>query len=140
MANPALPDQRAQPFGIDDLNRFAFDAQQPLDLEARQQATDGLQPKPEIAADVRAAHPQVKPRSGKSERLIAPPQVEKERSDPLLRPHGSQEDERIAVGLDLLIHQAVQPVLEAGDAKRQLLQRLERNLADFRIFEREGIR
>src|SRR4029450_9041053 len=55
IANSALPDQRAQILGIDDLNRLAFDAQQPFDLEARQEATYGLQPKPEIAADVGAA-------------------------------------------------------------------------------------
>src|SRR5215475_15737635 len=98
----ALSDQRMQSLHIENLHRLAFDAHQSLDLKPRQQPAHRLEPKSEIAADVGAAHPQHEPRCRESQRLIALPEIEKERRDSFLRAHSSQQHQRVALGLDLL--------------------------------------
>src|SRR5690606_3634078 len=112
---------------------------QPLGLEAGQDAAHGLEFQAEQAADLLARHAQQEAVSREPARVQPLRQVDQERGQPFFGPHRPEQQHQRTLALDLAGEHPEQFALQRRLAACQRIELLERDLDDFAVLERDRI-
>src|SRR3954465_10111080 len=83
------------------LHDAPIDIDQAFVSESREEAADGLELQSKEASDLRTRHAQDELAGGIAARLVSAGEVKQERTEPLLRVHGSEHQHHVALPPDL---------------------------------------
>ena len=135
----AAADHGAQRLHRHDLDLAVAHADQPFELEARQDPAHRLELQAQQAADLFAGHAQQEPVGREPAGAQPLRQVDQERRQPFLGTHRAEQQHQRTFTLDLAGEHAEQLALQRGLPAGQRVEFLERDLDHFAVLQRDGV-
>ena len=123
---------------IGDLDLALANEEQPAGLKLRERAADRLELEPRNCRSLPGSFA-ARPTTQRTPASAAAPSGQQESRNPLLRVHAAEVQHHAVVVDDLAAHDPVKLLLKGWHFPAERLQDLERNHADLRVLERDGI-